>query len=97
VLSALQTLDLPDLPSGLSPFGVGFILWTTPIEILDHVFPKDGITPQPAAIWLFAGHFEDWIPRIREKSPKTVLLVQVGSLNVMSSHPMLTKRKHDGR
>jgi nitronate monooxygenase len=73
---------LSDLPTGLSPFGVGFILWTTPIEILDTVFPGDGVTPHPAAIWLFAGQFEDWIPLIREKSPETLIYVQVGELRV---------------
>lgn len=66
----------------MSPFGVGFILWTTPIEILDQVFPGDGVTPHPAAVWLFAGKFEDWIPLIREKSPATLIYVQVGDLKV---------------
>ena len=92
VLSALRTLDLPDLPNGLSPFGVGFILWTTPIEILDSVFPGDGVTPHPAAIWLFAGEFENWIPRVREKSPETLIYVPVGGLKVLISqvHLILT-------
>jgi len=76
-------MDPPDLPSGLSPFGVGFIVWTTPIEILKRVFPQDGVTPHPAAIWLFAGQFEDWIPIARERSPETVIFVQVGSLQVI--------------
>jgi nitronate monooxygenase len=75
-------LDLPDLPSQVSPFGVGFIVWTTPIEILDQVFPRDEVTPHPAAAWLFAGQFEDWIPVIRERSPETLIYVQVGELNV---------------
>lgn len=82
VLSALHSLDVPYLPEGLSPFGVGFILWTTPIEILNRVFPGDGVTPHPAAIWLFAGKFEEWIPRIRDLSPDTVIFVQVGSVQV---------------
>ena len=84
VLSALHGLSTPGLPDGLSPFGVGFILWTTPISILEKVFPCDGVTPHPAAIWLFAGQFEDWIPLVREKSPDTIILVQVGSIQV---HP----------
>lgn len=82
MLSALHGLDIPGLQEGLSPFGVGFILWTTPIGILERVFPVDGVTPHPAAIWLFAGQFEDWIPIVREKSPDTIILVQVGSIQV---------------
>jgi len=84
VLSALHTLepDIPNLPDGLSPFGVGFIVWKTPIDILDRVFPGDGATPHPAAIWLFAGNFEEWIPVIRKKSPDTVIFVQVGGPQV---------------
>jgi len=84
VLSALHSLDLdlPNLPSGLSPFGVGFIVWRTPIDILDRVFTGDGVTPHPAAIWLFAGNFEEWIPVVRKKSPDTVIFVQVGGPQV---------------
>ena len=46
------------------------------------MFPGDGVTPHPAAIWLFAGKFEDWIPLIRKKSPETLIYVQVGDLKV---------------
>jgi hypothetical protein len=87
VLSALHSLErqLPNLPTGLSPFGVGFIVWTTPIEILETVFPGDGTTPHPACIWLFAGKFEEWIPIVRRKSPDTKIFVQVGTVEVRSS------------
>lgn len=85
VLSALHNSDTPDLPSGLSPFGVGLILWSTPIEVLKKVFPCDRVTPHPAAIWLFAGDFEKWIPAVRELSPDTVIFVQIGSVQVTFS------------
>ena len=52
------------------------------MDVLERVFPCDGVTPHPAAIWLFAGDFAKWIPRIREKSPQTVIFVQVGSVEV---------------
>ena len=84
VLSALHSLDPAGLKDGLSPFGVGFIVWTTPIEILDTVFPQNGVIPHPAAIWLFAGAFEEWIPIVHERSPDTIILVQVGSISVLS-------------
>jgi hypothetical protein len=84
VLSALQHLKPPSIPPHLAPFGVGFQVWTTPIEILDLVFPATPTIPHPAAIWLFAGKFADWIPRIREKAPDTRIFVQVGSVNVLS-------------
>ena len=93
VLTALHNLDIPHLPSGLSPFGVGFILWTTPIEVLQRVFPSDGVTPHPAAIWLFAGDFEQWIPAIRELSPDTTIFVQVGSVQVSNSVRIAYARK----
>ena len=90
VLSALRTLQPPGLPEGLSPFGVGLMPWAIPISVLDHIFPMDGVTPHPAAFWLFAGkNFKDWTTRIREKSPKTVIFIQVGSVEVPS--PVLTK------
>jgi hypothetical protein len=57
----------------------------------------DGVTPHPAAIWLFAGKFEDWIPLIREKSPDTVIFVQVGSVQVYTfHHQRLMNRKVNG-
>jgi hypothetical protein len=67
---------------GFLPFGVGFLMHTTPIEILNTVFPGDGVTPHPSAIWLFVGAFEKWIPIVRQKSPETVIFVQVGSVDV---------------
>ena len=83
VLTALHDLDPPRLPVGLSPVGVAFILWATPITVLAHVFPGDGVTPHPAAIWLFAGQFEDWIPIIKRQSPETIIFVQVGTVEVV--------------
>jgi hypothetical protein len=85
LLSVLEGLQVPNLPLDLAPCGMGFILWITPIEILDLVFPRDGGTRHPAAIWLFAGEFETWISAVREKSPKTVIFVQVGSVRVLLS------------
>jgi hypothetical protein len=82
VISALGALDIPNVPEGLSPFGVGFLMFT-PIEVLDRVFPCDGLTPHPAAIWLFVGPFEDWIHRIRELSPHTIIFAQISSVQVM--------------
>ena len=81
----MKIWSIPNLPAGVAPFGVGFILWITPIEILDFVFPNDGITPHPAAVWLFAGDIQQWILRIREKSPQTIIFVQVGSVHVIST------------
>lgn len=88
VLSALHNLKNLHLPEGISPFGVGFIVWTTPIEILETVFPCDGVTPHPGAIWLFAGkegEIEKWIEIVREKSPETIIFVQVGSVEVSNT------------
>jgi hypothetical protein len=82
VLSALQQGKPPHIPPHLAPFGIGFQVWTTPIEILDFVFPENPSIPYPAAIWLFAGEFADWTPRIREKAPDTRIFIQVGSVNV---------------
>ena len=83
VLTALHSLDIPNVQDGFLPFGVGFLMFTTPIEILDTVFPGDGVTPHPSAIWLFVGAFEKWIPVVRQKSPETIIFVQVGSVEVI--------------
>jgi len=84
VLFALQQVRPSPIPPRLAPFGIGFQVWTTPIEILDFVFPANPSIPHPAAIWLFAGEFADWTPHIREKAPDTRIFVQVGSVNVFS-------------
>ena len=58
------------------------------------MFPCDGVTPHPGAIWLFAGkeegEIEKWIQVVREKSPETVIFVQVGSVEVLN--PVLQSR-----
>jgi hypothetical protein len=98
VLSALHTSNTPHLPEGLSPFGVGFIVWTTSFEILETVFPCDGVTPHPAAIWLFAGkegEIKKWIKEVKNKSPETIIFVQVGCIEVSIPCPYLHSGTHE--
>jgi hypothetical protein len=92
VLSALRSLEIPHVKSGFLPFGVGFQIFATPIEVLDTVFPGDGVTPHPSAAWLFVGDFATWIHRIRAKSPETVIFAQISSVEVFPTRQLMAGR-----
>ena len=72
--------DLQRTSEGLLPVGVGFLLFLVNIEEAMGVLAEH----RPAVVWLFAakqvGDYAAWAERVRQTSPRSMVWVQVGSV-----------------
>ena len=81
--SEIFSFELGSVPSGILPFGVGFICWGADLQAALDIFKQAPL--KPAAVWLFAPKSNDelirWVDGIRGVCDgRTKIWVQVGSV-----------------